>query len=283
MQIFRNLALRYVRTKFKILSALSKKKAAREALDLFFTPPSRNKRVLAPIFSSGQAYTYTFQQYSISGYTWEANRPKKAVIIHGFESSIVNFHQYIKPLLDLDYGIIAFDAPAHGLSSGDRLHLLIYQDFILDLEKRFGPIEVYIGHSLGCLALCLALTQIDHTPDTKMVLLAAATETSTAIRQFFRMVGINDPVVREEFRKLIFEMSGHDSSWFSITRAIADIKARILWIHDETDRVTPLSDSLSIRSQNYPNLRFVITNGLGHSPIYRDEGVIAIVKQFLSS
>jgi pimeloyl-ACP methyl ester carboxylesterase len=64
-------------------------------------------------------------------------------------------------------------------------------------------------------------------------------------------------------------------------RAVKEIKAKILWIHDEDDQVSPLSDALKIRQENYSHIQFVITKGLGHSRIYRDRHVISQVVDFL--
>ncbi|HTF27758.1 MAG TPA: alpha/beta hydrolase, partial [Flavitalea sp.] len=64
-------------------------------------------------------------------------------------------------------------------------------------------------------------------------------------------------------------------------RAINNIKAQILWIHDETDKVTPLHDALKVKEDNHANLAFIITTGLGHRRIYRDEKVIKTVIDFL--
>ncbi|HVE61124.1 MAG TPA: hypothetical protein VNA26_04850, partial [Chitinophagaceae bacterium] len=61
---------------------------------------------------------FEFDKYRIQGYCWNGNSEKKILILHGFESSIVNFDRYVKPLINLGYCVMGFDAPAHGKSSG---------------------------------------------------------------------------------------------------------------------------------------------------------------------
>jgi len=62
---------------------------------------------------------------------------------------------------------------------------------------------------------------------------------------------------------------------------VKNIKAGILWAHDEEDSVTPLADALKVKEKNYPNVKFVITKGLGHTQIYRDEKIIKTIVDFL--
>lgn len=70
------------------------------------------------------------------------------------------------------------------------------------------------------------------------------------------------------------------SDWYSIRRAMKNIRARVLWFQDEDDEITPLSDVLKVKAENYPNIEFVITKGLGHRRIYRDNKVAQSVVDF---
>ena len=86
---------------------------------------------------------------------------------------------------------------------------------------------------------------------------------------------------REDFEKIIVEKGGVHSDWYSIARAMTKIKAKVLWFHDEDDDVTPLSDAIQVKEANYPNVEFVITKGLGHRRIYRDNEVVKAIVDFL--
>src|SRR5690606_27402262 len=107
-----------------------------------------------------------------------------------------------------------------------------------------------------------------------------ATETSTAIETFFNFLQL-DPAIRTEFDKVIIKKGGVTPSWYSIRRAMKHIKAKVLWIHDEEDDTTPLSDALKVKAENHPNIEFVITKGLGHSRIYRENKVTKAITEFL--
>lgn len=281
MALNKRLALKYIRTKLTFLSRLSKRKAAEEAFTLFCTPQYRNKKEPSAIFSKAEVINFTFQDYQIVGYRWNSQGHKKVLILHGFESSIVNFDRYIQPLIDKDFCVLGFDGPAHGRSSGKTVNVLIYKQFIETINQLYGPIDCFIAHSLGGLALSLVLEEWKNSEAVKAAIIAPATETKTAIDFLFSLLKL-DRGVRTEFDKLIREKSGNPAEWFSITRAAKNIRAQVLWLHDEDDDMTPLKDSEPVRKANYPNFRFHITKGLGHRRIYRDNAVAQTIIDFLS-
>jgi len=286
MKLAQRIALRYFRTKFTILAAISKKKAAKKAFELFCTPQARNKKALPRIFEQGETLSFRLDGILVKGWRWipkENGLPasgRKAMICHGFESSVINFDRYIKPLLKKGYEVLAFDAPAHGRSGGKQINAPLYKKMILEVNKHYGPVHSFMAHSFGGLGLCLALEEISHTPDHKMVLIAPATETRTAIDTFFRFLHL-DTGIRTEFERLIIQRSGVSSDWFSIRRAMRNIKATVLWVHDEDDDITPLSDALKIKEDGHTRVKFMITRGLGHRRIYRDNKVSKAIIDFL--
>ncbi|MEI9944854.1 MAG: alpha/beta hydrolase [Chitinophagaceae bacterium] len=281
MKLVQKIAIGYIRVKFRILSALSKKKAAKAAFKLFCTPPTRDVIKLTPIFEKAEKLQFNFQAYNITGYRWNKGVKRKVMIIHGFESCAINFSQYVEPLIAKGYEVLAFDAPAHGRSSGKRINIIIYKDLIKYVHEKYGPVQSFITHSFGGLALALALVEMKHDDSYRVALVSPATETTTAVDQFFTIIKVNDKIVKKEFEDIILEVGGHPSSWFSIYRVMPGIKANILWYHDEEDKVTPLQDALPIKNQNYSNVQFVITKGLGHSRIYRDANVSGAIIEFM--
>lgn len=281
MKLKQKIAIGYIRVKFKLLTIVSKRLAAEKAFDLFCTPLIQTEPRTPPIFTKGEALQFELNGLKVNGFRWNQVRPHKILILHGFGSAAHNFHNYIAPLITKDYEVIAFDAPAHGNSEGDRINAVQYSEMIEKVDELFGPINGYIAHSFAGIALSLAMEKSNHQEDTRIVFIAPATETTTAIEGAFKMLKINNTQVRDLFHKIIFEKSGHPTEWFSIKRAMNNIKATVLWIHDELDDVTPLDDALKVKSANFPNIRFLITNGLGHKKIYRDNNIRNEVIDFL--
>ena len=71
-------------------------------------------------------------------------------------------------------------------------------------------------HSFGGLAISLALEGIPHSHKMKLVLIAPATETSTAVDLLFRILKLNGSV-RKEFDSIIVEAGGKPVSWYSVS------------------------------------------------------------------
>ncbi len=281
MKIQQKLAIGFFRTKINILKIFSIRMAATETLRLFLTPMMKTTVKEKEVFLNAEALQFTFDNKLIKGY--RSNHPKedKILILHGFSSSCHNFDKYVSPLVNKNYEVLAFDAPAHGASEGKTTNAVEYSELIKKINEIYGPISGYIAHSFGGIAVCLAMENITHDSHTKIVLIAPATETNTAVDGAFSMLGLKNEHLRKTVDELIFERSGKETAWFSIRRAMKNINASVLWFHDENDDITPLSDALKVKSDNHSNINFVITKGLGHRKIYRDETVINETVKFL--
>ncbi len=281
MNLRQKFLLTYLRIKIKIYRIFSARAAAKLAYQIFCTPLPLPPRKEKEAFLPGNALSFLWKGLKIAGYRVNISGTKKLLLLHGFNSNCNNFEKYVAPALEKGYQVFAFDAPAHGRSEGKRLNALDYSDFVVSLNKNFGPFDAYIAHSFGGLAACLALEHIQHSTDTKLVLIAPATETSSAIYDAFKRLDIRSKKVGLEFEKLSLEISSHPISWFSIRRAVKNINARILWLHDEDDCITPVKDARAVEKDGYPNIRFIFSHSLGHRDIYRDENQIKKVIEFL--
>jgi pimeloyl-ACP methyl ester carboxylesterase len=269
-----------VKANLRMLSLVSKKKAAKKALKLFSTPMVKQKTKQPSVFDKGEKLSFKIQDNIIRGYRWSPKQAaiKRILIAHGFESNIKKFDVYISAFLKKGYEVLAFDAPAHGDSEGKQITLPLYIETIKNAYEQFGPIDFFLAHSFGGLAVTLFLEKINNK-EKKLVLIAPASEMKTAIDNFFIFLELDEDV-RNEFDKLIVERTGFQSGYFSISRALKNIQTPVLWIHDENDDITPISDALRVQQENHPNLHFVFTNGLGHRKIYRDKDVIRQVVEF---
>ncbi len=280
MKLAQKLVIGYYRTKLNIFAKLSKRKAAEKAFELFCTPYTSNKKKAPAVFEKAEKLHLKVENYNLVGYRWNHPQPKKALILHGFSSTVKKFDHFVMPLVKKGYEVIAFDAPAHGDSSGKTINVYQYRDTIKEVYERFGPIHSFIAHSFGGLALSLFMEEQPYQENKKLVLIAPATETESALNSFAAVLKI-DEEVKTEMRKIIFEKSGFTSDKISVRRAAQKINAEVFWIHDEEDDVTPWADAEKIRQDNHPNFQFMLTKGLGHRRIYRDNKVKKAIMEFL--
>lgn len=258
---------------------MSKRKAAEKAFELFCTPIGKSIPTKLP--KNAGIIQFQLDKKNIKGYVWNAKETKTLLILHGFGSAAYKFERYVNPAVKKGYRVLAFDAPAHGLSDGKTTHAVEYSQAIQQIIQEFGKVDTFIAHSFGGIAVCLALENIEHNNETKLVLIAPATETTTAINKAFEMLNLTNTEVRSEVDNIIYEMGGQPTEWYSINRIVKKLQAQILWLHDEDDDITPLSDALKIKERNPSNIHFVITKGLGHRRIYHDAMVKKTIVDFI--
>ncbi len=274
------IALVYLRIRLALIALVSAQKAAKKAFTIFCTPQRRKQQSVSGIVKRAEQVSFGFNNLSVRGYRWNHPSSKKILIVHGFESSARNFDGFVLPLTDKGYEIIAFDAPAHGTSEGKEITLPIYIQTLQHIVGAYGPFNAFIAHSFGGLAVTQLLETIPHSEETRVVLIAPATETTTAIDGFFRLLHMNGKV-RQAFDKLVMDKSGIKPELFSIRRAMRNIKASVLWMHDEQDDITPFADVEKVKNDNHPHIKFIISSGLGHRKIYRDKHTLNHILQFL--
>jgi hypothetical protein len=87
--------------------------------------------------------------------------------------------------------------------------------------------------------------------------------------------------VRKEFDEYIYKLRNKPSDWYSVSRAVKNLKAKILWCHDEDDTMTPWNDAKHVMDEKHYNIEFIVTKGLGHKKIYRDNKVSKAIIEFL--
>lgn len=279
MKFWQRLGIAYIQTKLKVIALVSKRKAAEQAFRLFCTPPSKTKRKVKP--ENAEEINFKLNNLIIKGYRWNYPQNKKVLILHGFSSAAFKFDSFVTPLINKGYEFISFDAPAHGESEGTTTNAVEYAQMITKVQELFGPVNSFIAHSFGGIALSLAMETIPHNNNIKIVFIAPATETTSAIDGAMAMLKIKNIHVRKEMDQLILKISSKPAEWFSIRRAVKNITAQILWIHDEDDDITPLSDALKVKDEKHPNINFIITKGLGHRKIYNDAAVKKAIENFL--
>lgn len=281
MKLAQKLVIGYFRASLNVRAVLSPDWAAKRAFQLFTTPRKRSRQPFPEIFKKADPISFIHQGHVIKGFRWNKGASKRLMILHGYESSCRKFDHHIAKGIKLGYEVIAFDAPAHGDSEGRSVHALQYADMVRQSILTFGNVDAFICHSFGGIALSLYLETIEHDEHTKVVYIAPATETTSAIDSFFTFLQLNEHI-RSAFDQRIKQYSGHLPEHFSINRALDHIKASILWIHDKDDQITPFSDVQPIIDRKLPNVEFMITEGLGHNRIYRDNEVKRKLFSFLA-
>jgi pimeloyl-ACP methyl ester carboxylesterase len=278
--------LQFLRTKFSTIGKLSPSMAGKLAFNLFCTPYPKYKKTKAPaIFHQAKPLQLQINEgLTIKGYEWiPSNSNGKTVLIcHGYASYFYKFEKYIQPLLKNGFRVIGFDAPAHGQSEGKYINVIIYKEAIEHIINEYGPIDHFMGHSLGGITLAMVAEEIQNPEKHKFVLIAPATKTTTTLANYFSMMRLTDPVI-QAFNNELKKLSNKPISYFEADRAIENYKGQILWVHDEGDRICPYADLKNFQKNAGQNIKFLITNGLGHNKVYKTPEIVDQIVAFLSS
>lgn len=264
-----------------LLSLISKRKAAQYAFDIFCWPYTRVQYQPANYLSEAEPLELNFEGLKTKGFRWNKGGTKKIYIAHGFRSSATNFTHIAKRLVGKGFEVVAFDAPGHGLSQGNRITSISYKRFIEVVGETYGPFHSYITHSFGGLATCMAVAEMPHNENCKIVLIAPASDTLSLVKMFFMQMKMKDATLQKYFLDEIERLGQKHIDWYTIRRCMKTIKSDLLWVHDNNDRVTPAGDAYAVQALNYNNVKFIFTDGLGHRKIYRDASVINTVIKFL--
>lgn len=265
----------------QILQFISLKLVTRFGARLFATPirhrmpkrefemndKSRQEKVLVPKISK-----------EIMVYHYGASA-KKILLVHGWSGRGTQLVKIADELLKLGYSTISFDAPAHGKSSGKTTLMPEFIASILELEKKFGPFEAAVGHSLGGMSLYNSIRQ--GLKLNRLVTIASGDVVQDIMDDFTYKLRMKHKISNQ--MRLYFENQfGETMESFSAYLSAKEIKIPVLVIHDNDDEDIPVKAGIHIH-KFLENGQLMITKGLGHRKILGDEKVIEGITTFLKN
>lgn len=270
----------YVLATGKVLTAVSPFLASRFAARLFLTPfryklPKREKKM---DMESGQEKLILPQfKREIIVYHYGSS-PKKILLVHGWSGRGTQLAVMAEELLKNGYSVVSFDAPAHGRASGKRSMMPHFIEGIEELNKRHGPFEAAIGHSLGGMASLKAVS--DGLPIKKLVIIGTANSVTHITREFARNMKMNNEVAAL-MKKYFDRKFGVDMDTLSGAVSAEGVKIPTLVIHDVDDVDVHVSSAHEI-DEKLQNSQLYLTEGLGHRRILGNPEVISKIIKFLS-
>src|SRR5690606_8613274 len=128
------------------------------------------------------------------------------LLVHGWGGNAGQMHALIAPLLERGLRVVAFDAPAHGISDpsrlgGRRVSMIEIADALRVVAAGVGPIAGLVAHSGGSTATALALRDGWAGPE-RIAFVAPFALPSEAIEPFGRAIGASFAVTAR-FRALV--------------------------------------------------------------------------------
>src|SRR5690606_17597740 len=174
------------------------------------------------------------------------------------------------------YTTFSFDGPAHGQSSGKTTNMVEFVRCIHEMEAKYGPFEVAVGHSLGSMAL---LNSVKEGLDVKkIVLIGSGDKIEDIIYDFTDKLGLHR-IVGQNLKKSFDKKFQMDINSLSASTSAQGVHIPVLLIHDKKDFDSPMEASQKI-NQILKDSKLILTQGLGHRKILGDPDVIKQLLDF---
>jgi len=243
---------------------------AHQAFERLFKPPSSSfSEHELKLLEKADNIFMTHDRRTMALYVW--GKGPTVLLVHGWGSRGAVFADFVWPLVESGYRVVAFDVPAHGRSGGTYANHLVFRDAILAVSARENPLHAIIAHSIGAVATILALGRGLRVG--RVVLLACSPWFSAVVKAFLSSFNMSK-TEEEAFIRLIKERLGKDD-WEPSTgnRILRGLNVPGLVIHDRQDRDVPVEHGMAI-ARAWPGARLITTDGLGHRKILNDPQVI---------
>lgn len=214
----------------------------------------------------------------IRTYKW-GNGPKKVLFSHGWQSHSFRWIKYINELQKNDhYTIYAFDAAAHGQSSGKLLNMPLYSQYIEEFIERYGEMDYHVGHSMGGFAILYTFFRLQDLKPTGIVILASPGNVTEYVDYYRGLLNMNNKsyqLLLQYFQDLF----KYDPDLFRSDLFAKKINSRGLIIHDKGDLETSYAHA-ELLHKSWKHSALHTTEGLGHK--LRSDDVVDKVIAFIN-
>lgn len=251
----------------QFLFFFNSKKAINKAYTLFCTP--RKGKILPEqedFLEEAEDETILIDTIYIQTYRW-SSMGETILLIHGWESNTHRWKVLIQKLHEKGYNVIAFDAPAHGNSTGKILNVPLYTKCLQKIVELYRPNHM-IGHSVGGMATIFHQYTYQNKEIEKLIVLAPPSELSRIMKGYQEILKLS-PKFMKALNHYFKEKHGYYFDEFSMANFTKNLVVKGLLIHDKNDDIAPYSEAKDI-SKNWNNAQFITTENYGHS-LFFDE------------
>jgi len=218
---------------------------------------------------SAEKSTLSFGHEEVVVYSW-GDGPK-VLLLHGWNGRATQFFKFIEHLIAHGYGVLAFDAPGHGDSSGNHTSLKQIVQVVEKLFSDYGEFEATIAHSFGFIVAVNAL-KIGFQSKA-LIGVSSPSDYNLLLQSYIINFGLNSKAERAflELLKKNHQLSSFDE--LSIHYLAKALTLPCLVVHDENDRQVPIAEAHKI-VDSWSGAELYTTNGRGHSRILYNQDVI---------
>lgn len=260
----------------RVLSSVAPRLAGRAAMFLTLRTsrrkPSRTLGALADRFfvaDSGEVVVHRMG----------ANTGPRVLLVHGWNGSASDWLPIAEALVAAGFSVTALDLPAHGASPGRMSSLPRFVRGVREADRRHGPFDVWVAHSMGAAATLAALATGSRAQ--RVILISGLADPAGSLRSFARGFGLNAAGTNAYLAAI---ERGENMALNDVdgVRNGRRIDAPILLVHDRNDRVVPIEHGERL-AQALPRAQLVQTEGLGHRRILSDAAIVQSLVAFAAA
>jgi predicted alpha/beta hydrolase family esterase len=247
--------------------------AARAGARLFLSPGRHGARSGRDRSRGGDAFLVPVGRETVLARRF--GEGPAVLLVHGWGGRGSQLAPFVEPLVFAGCSAVAFDAPAHGGSTGRLTTGIGFAEAVAAVAARVGA-RAAIAHSIGAFGVGWALA--DGLALDAAVLIAPARGPVEFFDRFCEALRLH-PGVRDATRSRLERRLGVALDDVDLVRRPASTTP-LLVLHDRDDREVSWSDGDAI-ARAWPDAALVTTRGLGHRRILRDRSVTARATSFV--
>lgn len=276
-----NPALKVLRASYPLIEKFIPPLARKIGVGFFLRPfkfslPERERG------TAKKAQTSHFELFGkrITKYQWGPSQPY-VLCVHGWSGRAMQFHALIDKFQSQGISVIAFDAPAHGASTGKVTNLIEFAGCINYIVEEHGAPLCIIGHSLGGIATMFY--QRKYQTAYPQITINSPAIVDEIFENYASRLNANkakisvwiENYVRDRINMEFYEVSGeHLSKGFP--------EVPFLICNDRDDREVSLKNAEVLKA-NMPFSETFTTESFGHVRILRADILVNKVSDFIGN
>ncbi len=284
----------------RVTSLIAPRTVGRLAFKAFCTPPrqkqgnaNRNPAVKSASARLAQArpVAIPFPCGSVAAYLFEPARPPvpplrtmTVILVHGWSGQAAYMTAFVAPLVEAGFRVVAFDLPAHGVSTGSELNIPIGVACLTAVARAFAPVHALVTHSFGgAIALAALAGTVPAQPRIraeKLVLIAAPSSMAGVTRRFGRTIGLGSRG-QTALERRIHVVAGAPVEAFEGRAQLEALGLPTLVVHCRDDRELGLENAQDLAAAG-GFVRLETMAGLGHRRILQAKAVVRSVADFVT-
>ncbi|MDM7853558.1 alpha/beta hydrolase [Cellulomonas alba] len=278
-----------VRTTIRSLGAVAPPVAVRTAAALMMRVgrPAVIRPADRPVHERSVRGTLDVRSERVATYRWGDADAPTVLVAHGWQLRASRMAAVVAGLEAAGLTVVAFDAVAHGDSTGRTTNVLevaeVLQRLADGVVARGAEVAGVVGHSLGGLAAGIALR--DGLPSTRWVAINAPCSVASVETSFARNVALPPRLVPALDTAVVHRLFPDDpgaSARAELVEHPAPPGVAALFVRDVDDTLGQPGDSRRLHAA-HPGSDLLVTSGLGHNRVLDDAYVVRSVLRHVTA